>query len=257
MNLGELLQELRCNVLHDRSDQVAGGSDYLWSDETLVRYIDEAHRRFARRSWIIRDNTSSITTLTTVAGQSSYPLDPSVIGVLSLRMMGDNQDLPRAGHDALNNYHQPDPLFFDPTALEALVPGKALCWTTDESVLADPNGAFTAINLMLYPTIAAPYGGLIGQLRVIRLPIERFTTENLTAYPEVPEDHHLDMLDWAAYLALRSVDTDIAGGGAAQRAADFAGRFEQHCQDARKAVMRKIFAPLQWGFGHNGWSWES
>ena len=61
MNLGELLQELRCNVLHDRSDQVAGGSDYLWSDETLVRYIDEAHRRFARRSWIIRDNTSSIT----------------------------------------------------------------------------------------------------------------------------------------------------------------------------------------------------
>ena len=257
MNLGDLLQELRSNLLHDRSDQVAGASDYLWSDDTLVRYIDEAHRRFARRSWIIRDNTSSVTTITTVAGQQSYPLNAAVIAVLSLRMAGDNQDLPRAGHDALNDYHSPDPLFFNPATLGALSPGKALCWTTDESVLTDPNGSFTAINLQLYPAISAPYGGIAGKLRVIRLPVVRFSVEDLTAYPEVPEDHHLDMLDWAAYLALRSPDTDIAGGGAPQRAADLANRFEAHCQDARKGVMRKIFSPVQWGFGHNGWSWGS
>ena len=260
MQLGDLLSELRENVLHDKSDQVAGASDYLWTDATLVRYIDEAHRRMARRGLMIRDSTTaSVTQITTVNNQQFYPLDPSVLAVLSLQMVGDNQTLARAGYDAFNNYYTnvPDTMFFDPSQLSNMQPGKAVAWSTDQSVIADPNGSWSVINLTLYPVIATPYDNIVGNMRVIRLPIERFSTANLTAYPEIPEDHHLDMLDWAAYLALRSVDTDVAGANAAARAADFAARFEAHCQDARKEAMRKLFVPQQWGFGRNGWSWEN
>ena len=257
MQLSDLLTELREGILHDMSDQVAGASDYLWTDARLIRYIDEAHRRFARRSLCINDNTSSITKITTVNAQASYPLDPSIIAVRSVRMAGDNQDLPRAGHDPLNTYHTPDPMFFDASTLEALPPGKALAFTTDESVLANANGSFQAINLTLYPVIATPYDNIVGQLRVIRLPLTTFTSANMAAYPEIPEESHLDMLDWAAYLALRNVDTDVAGANAAERAADFAARFEDTCDKAKKAVMRKMFAAQEWGFGHNGWSWET
>lgn len=259
MNLGELLHELKHNVLHDRSDQIGGNaSDYLWSDRTLVRYINQAHRRFARRSLCIRDNkTPGVTQVTTVEGLNELQLHPSVIAVLSVRMPGDHQDLARAGHDAYSNYHTPDPLFFDANQLERETPGKALSWSTDESVLETPEGTFEAINLRLFPKIIAPYVGVTGRLRVIREPLLDFEPDLLDQYPEVPSSHHLDMLDWAAYLALRNVDTDVAGAGAAERAADFAARFEVHCQDNRKDVMRKIFTPLQWGFGHSGWSWET
>ena len=256
--LQALLNELRRNILHDRSDQVGGSAtDYLWDDDTLIRYINEAQRRFARKSLCIRDNTSPVTTFTTVAGQVAYPLDKSVIAVLSVRMTGDRQDLPRAGHDPLNSYHTPDTLFFDAAVLERLPPGKALCWATDESVLEASDTTFSAVNLTLYPMIAAPYDGVTGRLRVVREPINDFTSSNMAAVPEIPASHHLDMLDWAGYLALRSPDTDVAGANAFQRAQDLAGRFEVHCKDAWKLAMRKMFAQQEWAFGHNGWSWES
>jgi hypothetical protein len=51
-------------------------------------------------------------------------------------------------------------------------------------------------------------------------------------------------------LALRIVDQDA---GNRVRSADFAASFEAHVQDARKLVLRKLFAPTGWGFGRGGW----
>jgi hypothetical protein len=268
--LGALLHELRSNRLHDKSDQVAGSNlDYLWSDTTLVNYINEAQRRFARRSLCIRDATSSITKFTTIDGTATtpwtltYALDPSIIAILSVRMgqdpvslAWDKADLARAGHDGFSTYHQPDSYFFNPSMLGNLEPGKPLAWSTDEDIIADPNGSFSVMNLRLYPVVSTAYAGMTGQMRVIRLPINDLTIKDLDAFPEIPADHHLDMIDWAAYLALSNVDTDIAGAGAAERADKFAARFEVHCEDAKREVMRKLFTPLQFGFGQNGWSWE-
>jgi hypothetical protein len=269
--LSALLGELRRGRLHDMSAQVSGAaSDYLWSDDQLVRYLNEAQRRFARRSLCIRDGTTpSVTQITTIDGTATtpwtleYALHPSVIAVLSVRMgqdpvtgQWDNCDLARAGHDAFSNYHQPDSYFFNPTMLSNVEPGKPLAWSTDEDIIADPNGSFSVMNLRLYPVVSTAYAGMKATLRVIREPINDLTLSNLNAYPEIPASHHLDMIDWAAYLALSSVDTDVAGSGADVRADKFAARFEQHCQDAKREVMRKLFTPLQWGFGSNGFTWE-
>lgn len=254
MTLTELVTELRENILHDRSDQVGGASDYMWDTPTLVRYIDQAHRRFARRAQLLKDSSTSVVTqITTVLNQEFYPLDPSIESVTSLRMAGDRADLVMANHNALDTYHVPDTYFFDPSALSTLPPGKPVAFTVDEGLTQNDQGATSVIMLRLYPIVGPGYDNIIGNLRVIRSPLVRLTTQNMNAVPEIPEDYHLDMLDWAAYLALRIVDLDA---GDTDRSDKFAASFEAHVNDAKRELKRKMFQPAVWGFGRNGFSWE-
>lgn len=254
MNLGDLLDEIRHGILRDVSNQVAGPTDQLWSDARLVRYINEAQRRFARKALVIRDSTTAeATQVTLVTGTETYSLHPAVLAVLSVRLTGDPADLARAGHSALDTYQQPDPYFFDPSQLTGLPAGKPLAYATDETLAVDDHDSLSVVTLRVYPVPPAAYDGQVLRLRVVRLPLEDLCATNLYAVPEVPADHHLEMLDWAAYLALRIVDADA---GFPARAAEFRASFELAVTEARKSAMRKLFAPAQWGFGRNGFTWE-
>jgi hypothetical protein len=255
--MGELLAELRHHILRDVSDQVAGASDYLWSDRGLEKYINEGQTRFARQTRCIRDaSTPAVCQFTTVDSQEFYTLNPHVISVLSVRMTGDKADMARAGHADLDNYHQPDTYFFDPSQLSSMPPGKPVAWTTDEGVIQDAGGSYTAIQLRLYPTPLSPYSGIVGNMRVARLPLTSLSLSVPDGVPEVPEEHHMDFLNWSAYLALRGVDLDVAGGGAWDRAKEFRAAFDDAVNDTKRDAQSKLFKPLQWGFGRNGWSYE-
>jgi hypothetical protein len=257
MHTDELLAELRHNLLRDTSDQVAGASDYLWDDNQLIRYINEGQRRFARQTKCIRDSTTpGICQFVSVDSQPIYALDPCVVSVLSVRMTGDQADLARAGHADLDNYHQPDTYFFDPSQLSQMPPGKPVAWTTDEGVMQDTNGSYAAIQLRLYPVPLTPYAGIVGNMRVARLPLVPLSISKPGASPEVPEEHHMDILNWAAYLALRGADLDVAGGGAWDRAREFRAAFESAVDDMKRDAQSKMFRPVQWAFGRHGFSYE-
>ena len=246
-----LLDELRHNILHDRSDQIAGDSDQLWSDRTLIRYINESERRMARQALLIRDAvTPEATQVFTTSGEKFYTLHPSVIAVISAKFHGDIADLARAGHASLSTYHVPDTYFFDPSALSTLPPGKIMAYSTDEGLQQNDAGNFQTMTFRVYPAPDVDHAGTI-HLRVLRTPLRKM--RNLQDTPEIPEDHHLDMLSWAAFLALRIVDHDA---GDVDRAQEFKQDFEQHVAEAKKVMMRKLFSPAPWGFGRNGFSWE-
>lgn len=252
MNLGELLNELRVNILHDRSDRVSGSSDYLWEDATLINYINVAQRRFARRSLCLHDaKNTEVCQFTLVEGQTDYTLHPAIIAVVSAKLEGDTQDLRRGGHTIFSTYQQQDTFFFDVNQLAALNPDKPFAYSTDETLDEDDNGAISTVVMRMYPAPSAAYAGKKVFLRVIRLPIDRLV--NPAQQCELPEDHQFEMLDWAAYLALRIADHDA---GDAPRAENYAKSFEAHAQVARNAALRKLFAPTTWGFGRNGFSWE-
>lgn len=260
MNLGELVTELRDNILHDRSDRVSGASDQLWSDATLVRYINEAERRFALQTLVLRDATTpEVTQVTIVAGQTEYTLHSSVIGIVSAKVEGDTADLARSGHGVLDTYRSPDPIFWDTSQFATLPPGKPLAFTTDETLSGDERSSTSVVTMRLWPKPSAAHDGTKVLLRVVRLPTKplKLATSGALAdahqTPEIPMIHHLEMLDWAAYLALRIVDLDK---GAPARAAEFRQSFEEHVRRARTTVMRKLFAPQPWGFGRSAWSWE-
>jgi hypothetical protein len=104
--------------------------------------------------------------------------------------------------------------------------------------------------MRIYPTPRTEDAGTIIQMRTIRMPLDELTESNLVAVPEVPADHHLEMLDWAAYLALRIADVDAGNQKLAQ---SYAQSFEAHVQEARKLILNKLYAPQRWGFGRGGW----
>jgi hypothetical protein len=252
MNLGELLQLLRESILNDRTDRIGGTSDYLWSDQTLVTYINEAQRRFAVQGLVLRDSvTDEVTKVTLVPGQTIYPLHESVIAVLSVKNESQQADLNRVGHAMLGAYRAPSDSWTDPASVTNLPAGPSLAYSTDEGISNDGSDQTAQVTLRVYP---APAEVATLRLRVIRKPLEKFVVNAPSQQAEIPEDHHIEMLDWAAYLALRVVDDDA---GSAKRALDFKATFDQHVSEARKLVMQKLFAPMQWGFGRGGWGWGS
>jgi hypothetical protein len=255
MKLSDLLSELRENILHDRSDRVSGSTDYLWSDATLVRYINEAQNRFARRGLVLRDaTTAEVCEVDLVTDTDTYTLHSSIIAVISVRHEDDAYDMVRTGHAALGMYQAPDTPYWDPSAVSALPAGKPLVWSTDEQVLADDTyDTLSTIQLRVYPKPSSTYNGDTLKLRVVRMPLVPLKATRLNVHPEIPSNHHLEMLDWAAYLALRVADIDA---GSPMRAAEFRDSFEKHVEQARREAMRKMFAPTRWGFGRNGFSWE-
>lgn len=255
MNLGELLQLLRESILNDRTDRVSGSSDYLWTDATLVRYIDEAQRRFATQGLVLRDGvTDEVTKITLVGGQANYVLHDSVIAVISAKQETQHVDLVRVGHAALAAYRSPTDSWIDPAGYTTCPPGAPLAYSTDEGVQAVDSDGLSQITLRVHPVPSAAQAGEVIRLRVVRKPLDRLDAGSLSTIPEIPEDHHIEMLDWAAYLALRIVDDDA---GSPRRAADFKATFEESVRQARTLVMRKMFAPVGWGFGRGGFSWSN
>lgn len=253
MKLSDLLSELRVNILNDRSDRVAGSADYLWTDDTLVRYINEAQRRFARKGLVIRDaTTSEVVNVTLQTGIDEYVLHPAILAVLSARLDGEVRDLARTSHNILNLTPQTTDNW-DLSIATTIAPNKPVAFTTDEQVSDDDDGTYSVVTMKIFPAPSSDYNNTTLKLRVVRMPLDDLTVNNLSAVPEIPIDHHLDMLDWAAYLALRIVDEDA---GNIDRANQFATSFETHVQEARTVVMRKLFAPQPWGFGRNGWAWR-
>ena len=262
MILGDLLDELRHNLLRDRSDQISGVTDQLWSDTTLVRYINEAQDRFAKRTECLRDATTPDTCrLTLVVGQQIYNLHPKILGVISARYMGnltrpmDGADLARAGHANLDTYKSVDGRYFDTSYITTLQPGKVVAFTTDEGMVADGYNALNTPVFRTFPAVGAGYDGTIA-LRVVRFPLNPLLVGNLNAQPEIPEQYHLNMLDWAGYLALRGPDLDVAGGDAPARARELATSFEGHVNDAKRELRRRMFTPAAFSFGGNGFSYE-
>jgi len=254
MTLSELLSLLRGAILNDRSDRTAGSNDYLWTDETLVTYMNEAQRLFATKGLVLRDATTpAVTTVTLVAGQTVYPLHESVIAVLSARRGDQDVDLTRVGHAVLAAYRPPSESWVDPSGYTQMPAGVPLAYSTDEGLGDQGTDSFSQMQLRVYPAPSAAVAGSTIRLRVCRKPLDPLDVGSPSGVPEIPEDHHIEMLDHAAYLALRIVDDD---GGNIPRAMQFKETFDAAVAEARRQVMRKLFAPTGWGFGRGGFTWD-
>jgi hypothetical protein len=250
MLLGEQLSELRQNILRDRSDIIAGDTDSLWSDETLVRYIKDAERRFARQSLILRDATTvGVVQVRLKAGVQDYPLHKSVLSVISSRWSNDPFDLQRSGHALIMQLNPPEFLTFDPSTAFTIPPGRPLAYFTDETLVYAGNGRVT---LSVYPVPSSAEDGTIIYMRVIRLPICRYSMDDLDRESELPEDYQLDALEWAAYRAQRGFDADA---GAPTSADAHKKAFDEAILNAVKETKRKMFSTMPFRYGGNGFNW--
>lgn len=243
MNYGDLLSELRNNILRDKSALVAGTQDTLWDDQTLLNYIGQATTIMARRTMALRDDTTpAITQLKLKLAVTEYPLDKRVLGVYSARFDQDSFDLGRIGHFQLNTYMPPDTLWFDINVSATLAPGRPQYYASDESIQT----------IRVYPAPDAANVGKTIYLRVARLQLNAPSLDNLDASPEFFEEYHMYLLEWAAYRALSNHEIDGEDQG---RADKHKQNFEDHIFQVREEVRRRAFAPMNFQFGRLGFAW--
>lgn len=253
MNLETLLDTLRRLYLNDRSDRISGSSDYLWEDKDLVMYINEAQLKFAIETYCLHDATTpEVVNVTIRSGVDTYNLHPAIIDVVTARISTSTVDMTRVGHSALSSYTNPADRVMYSSQFEHLNPGPPLAFATDETLVEDDEGTISALQMRIYPVPRDEDDGTLLKLRVVRKPLDDLVASSLSAIPEIPRENHLELLAWAAHLALSIEDQDAGNSASADK---WAAKFETYVENARKLVLRKLFAPQPWGFGRNGWNW--
>lgn len=251
MKLGDQLRELRENVLRDRSDLVAGEADSMWTDETLLGYIGDGERRFARETMCLRDSTTpKFTRLKLREGVKLYPLDAAIFSVVSARPEGRDYDLQRTGHTLVQSRDQDTSIAFDPAEASTLEPGAPLGFYTDETIVYAQQHVVT---FSVFPTPDATAAGTLVNLRVIRVPCGGYTLKDLERESEIPLDYQYDVLQWAAYRAKQNNDADI---GATPNADTHKGNFEEAIVRCKRDMRRRMHVNTGIRYGRNGFSWS-
>ena len=248
MLLQAALDELRGSILRDVTLKKTGPGDQYWSDEALVMYIDEAQRRFARRTFCLRDDyNADVTQFTITATVDRYVLHPKIVFVQSARVAGDPSDLTRVPHSVtfLPSDNSADVW----TAAVIDKPSHPIAFSTDEGIDLENDHAPV---LKLYPIPDSETDGKTVNLRVSRLPLLDLTLDTLQESLEIPVDYQLDMLEWAAWRALRNWDIDAEDRAKAKQHRD---RFDEAVKECRRDVWRKIFQPIKWRFGESAFSY--
>lgn len=244
MNVEELLEELRENILRDVSDSVTNGAgDYLLSDKSLVRYINDAEVQFAKETLCLRDETTpEVCHVQLLAGVEAYSLDSRVISLFGARVRGCH--LKRTTYAAMTS-RRGDLSWGPPVDTH----GWSRQYGGPSVFYSDREDGKVGV----YPAPSAEYiektGGLL-VLRAARRPLEALVATDLKATPEVPTEYHLDMLEWAAWRALRNHDHDVEN---LAKASAHKRRFTEAVAELKREAKRLLAQDIQFDIRTN-WS---
>lgn len=190
MNLRQLIDQFRL----DTRDQA---SKYLWTDDEIIGYANEAVDEACRRALLLVDSSSAASEASLSAGESEIDLHGSVIYVRRLRIVGGHS-LPacvaRSMDERIPNWEESIA-----SSPQVFVPD----WETNKLKLWPPTS--TAIDI---------------KLTVIRTPLNEMAEDE--DEPEIPSRYHRALLDWMKYLGYSKQDADSMD---AQKALKFEERF--------------------------------
>jgi len=249
MRRSELLDILRRDYLDDVSAMTDGEPDSLWSPRTLTKHLTEAERIFCRRAEVLEDETTAaVCTVTPVVATQDYTLHASILRVLSVTPADSDIDLQHASYDTL----RVKPTFDPDTPWGSAYsytenPGRPAYWTTDRGNR----------KLRIRPIPRAQDVTDIGtlQLCVVRYPLVSLDpTEAIPdPTPEIDEEYHLAMIDYAAGMALTNANVDAGSRtGVRTTAKDCLDRFYRRVREAKVDVARLRRGPgvvrsTRWG----------
>lgn len=184
----------------------------MWSDTELVRYLNEAHVQFARRTHCLIDDTSDFTTFDTVVGQQSYTLDQRIIFIGEAGLVITNEDGTKTYYDLRDGARHSVRKTFRagrPVQLTAQVARHTV------RLSPVPDAVYTVV------------------MSVARKPL--YNMANGSDNPEIDEDYQLALCDYAAWRALTNNDPDGANMASAKT---FRGQWDLHVRDAKRDIAR-------------------
>lgn len=186
MKLRELLELLKDN-LADTSNLISGPTDRYWTDALLTQYLRTAEREFCDLSRsLIDDTTPEVTRITLKDATDNYPLHKSIIAITDvfLPAKGKLDAKSREFVRGISNAQVARPLWYaaDTFAKKLYVAG--------------------------VPTTANTYAGQKLELRVARFPLCSLTLNQPDKEPEIHEQYHEILIEYAMYRALRKHDSE-------------------------------------------------
>lgn len=209
MNLGELRSSFR------RKTMDLNPAGYLWSDEEVNGFYNDAVAEAADRAHLIHDeDTSAVCEIALVQGTATYALHPSILAIERVELDSATArglgPLERTTKDALDS--------------------ELRAWKTLQGTVSAFIDGTRTIRFFRIPVEADT-----ARLEVFRLPIVKMVAD--ADVPEIHERWHSRLDDWALRCAYRKQDSDVNDPA---RAARYEADFERSFGVKRDAnVQRK------------------
>lgn len=211
MNRAELVAAFRARV----SDQVL---PYLWSEDEVQEYLDDAHNEAVERSNGIRDSaTASICTIAVTADVADYALSPRILSVERAKL--DNRNIPldltsTAEMDRGTSVRVRDWRSSYPGSLSQNQTGAG--W---EQQAGQPKYLVLEFDNALWRAKLSPIPTENDTLRlhVFRLPLALLDDDDLE--PEIAYRLHIRLVDWMEHRAYSKKDAETYDEAKAARAA--------------------------------------
>jgi hypothetical protein len=174
---------------------------YLWSDELIYRYIDDAQKQFCRDTNGIADARSF--KINVVAGTEWYKYDTKILKLRDAINQVTGLPMPIVSVEKMHE----NSMRFDGT----LGTTRALISGLEENTLR---------------TWPVPNEPMTIELRTFRLPEDVVAGDDL----EIPTQHHQHLLHWVKHRAYSVQDTEAFDKGAADR---YRALHDRYCAQAR------------------------
>lgn len=247
MTLQEMLDHTAQFYLDDRTALVSGADDSLFSDASLVRFLNQGADRFARKTWRLQSRYSvskAWTFVTLLTGVKDYTLNPRILRVLSAKLADTDLDLLQVGYDDIRPTasHLNDPDYFDVNSPYTDTPGRPQWFGTDVDLRT----------IRFRTTPSSVENNLVVQMRVVYMPIVQLSEDTLDGVCEIEPEYHELICMYAGGKALTAPNTDA---GAQRAGAKFLNDFDMECRSLRNERFMMQAAPAQFRFG--GWARDS
>lgn len=207
MNSTELLDKFRLEVF-DTADP------YLWSDDEIFEYMDDAQKMFCRLVEGIPDSTSSITQISYAAGDVWAPIDPKVLKIRKVYKLSNYDNVQfinfeDIGHNITEDYRRPmyDELDDSTGEVRQIILGMEM----------------DQVRLVKIPIAADTL-----QMIIYRLPLTDITGTGIDL--EIHQQHHVHLIHWMKFRAYSKHDAEAFNKGKAE---EFEAKFVAYCKQAR------------------------
>lgn len=194
-----------------RTDVVDTARPYAWSEDEVWRYAADAQRMFIRQTGGVADATSLATAIDVTTGEAWSDLHPSILRIMSMTRRSDGRLL-----KILNNTDLEMPSSSDY--------GQSLVARLD--MRAGPvHSAVIGLERNKVRWLQIPEADDTVDAYIYRLPLKVISGPD-QEITDIPEEHHLHLLDWMKALAYRKQDLDTFDPN---KAADCESRFLAYC----------------------------
>lgn len=186
----------------DVDDNVA---PYLWSDELIAAYADEAQKKFCRLTNGIADSSSDLCSVDIEAGEPTADIDKRILKIRRVQRDSDGRRLD------VYNLEDLDERGIRLTSIQG--PVRAVVLGMEEHSVR---------------WLDVPLANDTATLSVYRLPLRTITTTKTPL--EIDEQHHRSLLLWMKHLAYARQDTDTHNEQLSQR---YEADFRAYCREAK------------------------